>query len=127
MWRWRAPPKRPEAPFRRTQSSKLSPPSPAQDDSKSMPGHSPFTAALLRHLTSPGLTLGNLQPTLKDCVCEDTKGKQASGSRVTNVRCFAPGFRYDACPSLQGRTPRQVPNIKSDLGKAGSASCLFPG
>jgi len=48
----------------------------ALDRSSRLPSHSPFTAALLRALELPGLTLLQLNPTLTDAVQADSGGKQ---------------------------------------------------
>ena len=49
----------------------------ALDEAKTRPGHSPFTSALLEHITRPDLSIGMLIPSVTDSVMKDTGGKQA--------------------------------------------------
>ena len=69
----------------------------ALDDAKARPGHSPFTAALLEHITRGDLELSKLIPSVTDSVLKDTDGRQVpelktSGLGLTgaNLRLFPP-------------------------------------
>ena len=52
----------------------------ALDASRAVPGHSPYTAALLQHFTQPGLKLDRALARVTDSVVADTGGAQEPAS-----------------------------------------------
>ena len=52
----------------------------AHDASKRVPGHSPYTAALLESFTAPGLKLDRALARVTDSVVKDTGGQQEPAS-----------------------------------------------
>jgi uncharacterized caspase-like protein len=72
--------------------------------------HSPFTGALLRHIGTPGLSIGELMIEVRKSVLEATRGRQEprDQSLLRSRFCFVPPGRPSQEPcGLAGRDARR--------------------
>ena len=92
----------------------------ALDNATLLPGHSPFTAALLQHVGRSDLPLGLLIPSVTDSVLKDTKGRQA------RIRCplrrLPPRVR-GAHRSADPATRRRGSSLACSICRRGSRRC----